>query len=180
MKLLFEIFIAFFRVGLFTFGGGYAMLPIVEKEIVEKKGWVTSEEVLDYYGVAQVSMGLIAMNTSALIGYHVHKKTGAAVAALAATLPSIIIITVIALFLEPFMSIPAVESMFSTIRIVVAALIVHTTIKMGKEGIIDGFGWVLFIVAFVLITFVDVNPIILIVSSAILGNIFGNKVVKTP
>ncbi len=178
MKLLFEMFVAFFRVGLFTFGGGYAMLPIVDKEIVDKKGWVTSEEVMDFYGIAQVSMGLIAMNTSALIGYRIHKKTGAAVAALSAALPSVIIITLIALFLEPYMTLPWVASMFSTIRIIVAALIVHTTIKMGKAGIIDLFGWISFVLAFVLITFLDVNPIPLIIIAAVSGNIFGNKVVK--
>ncbi len=178
MKLLFEMFIAFFRVGLFTFGGGYAMLPIVDKEIVDKKGWVTSEEVMDFYGIAQVSMGLIAMNTSALIGYRIHKKTGAAVAALSAALPSVIIITLIALFLEPYMTLPWVASMFSTIRIIVAALIVHTTVKMGKTGIIDLFGWISFVLAFVLITFLKVNPIPLIIIAAISGNIFGQKVVK--
>ena len=178
MKLLFEMFIAFFRVGLFTFGGGYAMLPIVEKEIVEKKGWIKSEEVMDYYGIAQVSMGLIAINTSALIGYKIHKRLGAVVAALSAALPSVIIITLIALFLEPYMTLPWFESMFTTIRIVVAALIVHTTIKMGKQGIIDLFGWVSFAIAFTLITFLDVNPIPLIILAAISGNIFGSKVVR--
>lgn len=178
MKLLVEMFVAFFRVGLFTFGGGYAMLPIVDKEIVAKKGWVTSAEVMDYYGIAQVSMGLIAMNTSALIGYRIAKKTGAVVAAFSAALPSIIIITLIALFLEPYMTLPWVSSMFSTIRIVVAALIVDTTIKMGKQGIIDIFGWVSFIIAFGLITFLDVNPIPLILFAAISGNLFGKKVVK--
>ena len=178
MKLMLEMFVAFFRVGLFTFGGGYAMLPIVDKEIVVKKGWITSEEVMDYYGIAQVSMGLIAINTSALIGYKIHKRTGAIVAALSAALPSVIIITLIALFLEPYMTLPWVASMFSTIRIVVAALIVDTTIKMGKQGIIDWFGWISFILAFVLITFLDVNPIPLILLAALSGNIFGRKVVK--
>ena len=178
MKRLLELFVAFFRVGLFTFGGGYSMLPIVDKEIVQKKGWITSEEVMDYYGIAQVSMGLIAMNTSALIGYKIHKKTGAVVAAFSAALPSVIIITLIALFLEPYMTLPWVESMFSTIRIVVAALIVDTTLKMGKTGIIDWFGWVSFIFAFVLITFLDVNPIPLIILAAISGNIVGRKRVK--
>lgn len=178
MKRLLELFVAFFRVGLFTFGGGYSMLPIVDKEIVQKKGWITSEEVMDYYGIAQVSMGLIAMNTSALIGYKIHKKTGAVVAAFSAALPSVIIITLIALFLEPYMTLPWVESMFSTIRIVVAALIVDTTLKMGKTGIIDWFGWVSFIFTFVLITFLDVNPIPLIILAAISGNIVGRKRVK--
>lgn len=175
MKQLVEIFVTFFRVGLFTFGGGYAMLPIVKKEIIEKKDWITQEQLLDYYGVAQVSMGIIAINTSALIGYQVAKKKGALVAGFASALPSILIITIIAFFLESFMQYPQVLNVFKMIRIVVAALIVNTAYTLGKKGIIDWIGVVLFGISFVLITFVHVNPIFLILFSAVVGIYFKPK-----
>lgn len=175
MKKTIEMFIAFFKVGLFTFGGGYAMIPIAKREIIENKGWITEEELMDYYGISQVSMGIIAINTSALMGYRIDKEKGALIAAVASALPSIIIITVIAAVFEGMFDYPVVVNMFKAIRIVVSALIVHTTYKLMKIGIIDLFGWILFAVSFLGVVLFNVNPILLVVPSAILGFFFYPK-----
>lgn len=175
MKKTIEMFIAFFKVGLFTFGGGYAMIPIAKREIIENKGWITEEELMDYYGISQVSMGIIAINTSALMGYRIDKEKGALIAAIASALPSIIIITVIAAVFEGMFDYPVVVNMFKAIRIVVSALIVHTTYKLMKIGIIDLFGWILFAVSFLGVVLFNVNPILLVVPSAILGFFFYPK-----
>lgn len=168
----FEMFISFFKVGLFTFGGGYAMLPIAKAEIVEKKQWITFEELMDYYGIAQLSMGILAINTNTLVGYHIAKKKGATIAAVATALPSIIIIVLIAAFLTEYFNHPIVIDMFKAIRIVVTALIVSTTYDLAKKGIVDLFGIIMAITAFIAITFVNVNPIFLVVPSGILGIVF--------
>ncbi|NLC41838.1 MAG: chromate transporter [Erysipelothrix sp.] len=175
MKKTIEMFIAFFKVGLFTFGGGYAMIPIARRQIIENKGWITEEELMDYYGISQVSMGIIAINTSALMGYRIDKEKGALIAAVASALPSIIIITVIAAVFEGMFDYPVVVNMFKAIRIVVSALIVHTTYKLMKIGIIDLFGWILFAVSFLGVVLFNVNPILLVVPSAILGFFFYPK-----
>lgn len=175
MKKTIEMFIAFFKVGLFTFGGGYAMIPIAKREIIENKGWITEEELMDYYGISQVSMGIITINTSALMGYRIDKEKGALIAAIASALPSIIIITVIAAVFEGLFDYPVVVNMFKAIRIVVSALIVHTTYKLMKIGIIDLFGWILFAVSFLGVVLFNVNPILLVVPSAILGFFFYPK-----
>ncbi len=175
MKKTIEMFIAFFKVGLFTFGGGYAMIPIARRQIIENKGWITEEELMDYYGISQVSMGIIAINTSALMGYRIDKEKGALIAAIASALPSIIIITVIAAVFEGMFDYPVVVNMFKAIRIVVSALIVHTTYKLMKIGIIDLFGWILFAVSFLGVVLFNVNPILLVVPSAILGFFFYPK-----
>lgn len=175
MKKTIEMFIAFFKVGLFTFGGGYAMIPIARRQIIENKGWITEKELMDYYGISQVSMGIIAINTSALMGYRIDKEKGALIAAVASALPSIIIITVIAAVFEGMFDYPVVVNMFKAIRIVVSALIVHTTYKLMKIGIIDLFGWILFAVSFLGVVLFNVNPILLVVPSAILGFFFYPK-----
>jgi chromate transporter len=102
MKELLQMFWAFSKIGALTFGGGYAMLPIVQREIVETYGWVTDEEVLDYYALAQCSPGVIAVNTAAFIGYKKRGTLGAAVAALGVAFPSLIIILLIASFIAGF------------------------------------------------------------------------------
>lgn len=175
MKLAIEMLVAFFKVGLFTFGGGYAMIPIAKREVIDNKHWIKEEELMDYYGIAQVSMGIIAINTSALIGYHIAQKKGAALAAFATALPSILIITLIAAVLEGYFDLPIVINMFKAIRIVVAGLITHTTYVLAKKGIVDIFGGVLFTASFILIVVFNINPILLVVPSAFLGIFFYPK-----
>jgi len=179
MKLISEIFVSFFRIGLFTFGGGYAMLPIAKKEVVDKRGWITNEELIDFYGIAQVSMGIIAINTSVLIGYKVNKKIGGIVAGLSSMLPSIIIILIIAIFIENILSFPFVINMFAMIRIVVTALIINTTITLSKKGITDLNGVFIFIASFILITFIDLSPIYIVILAILAGIYLYPKKVKS-
>ena len=175
MKQTLEIFTVFFKVGLFTFGGGYAMIPIVQKEVVDQKQWISEAQLLDFYGIAQVSPGIIAVNTNALIGYQIAKTKGALLAAIATVMPSILIITIIALFLEQFMAFGLINQMFVGIRIAVTALILKTAMGLMKKGVIDLLGLTLFVVSFVAITFIHVSPIFLIVPSALIGILFYPK-----
>ncbi len=175
MIKLVDMFVAFFKIGLFTFGGGYAMIPIAKREIIENKGWITEEELMDYYGISQVSMGIIAINTNALIGYRIDQKRGALIAAIATAAPSMIIIMLIASLFQNVFDYPIVINMFKAIRIVVCALIVQTTYKLMKIGILDLFGWILFALSFFLLVVVEINPFLLVIPSGLLGLIFYPK-----
>jgi chromate transporter len=164
-----EIFISFARVGALTFGGGYAMIPILRKEVIDIKGWVNEEQMMDAYAIAQVSPGIIAVNTSALIGFQLHGKKGALSAALGQVFPSILIITLIAAFLQQAFLIPIVTQIFAAIRIAVAALIINTATTLFKKGIIDIFSGMIFILAFVAIVIFSISPVYIVLLSAVLG-----------
>lgn len=167
-----EIFISFARVGALTFGGGYAMLPILRKEVIDIKGWITEEQMMDSYAIAQVSPGIIAVNTSALIGFQLHGKKGAISAALGQVFPSIIIITLIAAFLQQAFLIPLVQQIFAAVRIAVAVLIITTAVMLLKKGIIDWFSASIFILALVAILGFSISPVYIVIASALLGFLY--------
>jgi len=132
MKEYLNIFYAFLRVGLFTFGGGYAMIPVVERELINKRSWITMDEVMDYYTISQIMPGMIGVNLSFFIG---NKRKGAFagfLAALGFVLPGVTLITGVALFISNFADIPIVRHIFAGVRIAVAALILDTVIKLVK------------------------------------------------
>jgi chromate transporter len=164
-----EIFISFARIGAMTFGGGYAMIPILRKEVIDIKGWISEEQMMDAYAMAQVSPGIIAVNTSALIGFQLHGKKGALSAALGQVFPSILIITLIAAFLQQAFLIPMVTQIFAAIRIGVAALIINTATTLFKKGIIDIFSGMIFAFAFVAIVIFAISPVYIVILSAISG-----------
>ena len=128
MKKLWRLFLAFARVGVMTFGGGYAMIPILEREIVDRQGWASSEELMDYYAVGQCTPGVIAVNTATFIGYKVAGPLGGVFATLGVVFPSLVIITVIAGVLTRFADIPAVKSAFAAIRVCVCVLIFNAVL----------------------------------------------------
>lgn len=169
MKELFDLFMIFFKMGSFTFGGGYAMLPIIQEEIVNKRNWATDEEILDYYAIGQSTPGIIAVNTATFIGYNQRGLIGGIVATLGIVSPSIVIITIIAMFFKNFQDYVLVQHALGGIRVVVAALILNAVLKMYKDSVKDWVGIVLFIVSFLLLVFLDITPIIVIVISAIAG-----------
>ncbi len=169
MKELWELFLTFSRMGAFTFGGGYAMLPIIQKEIVEKRSWATDEEVIDYYAIGQCTPGIIAINVSTFIGYRRRGVPGALAATLGMVFPSLVIITTIATFFQHFQDYVVVQHAFSGIRIVVVALIVHTIMKMWKQSVKNWVGIGLFALSFIVIAFTKISPIYVIVFSAIMG-----------
>ncbi len=166
---LWEIFIVFCKVGALTFGGGYAMLPIISKEAVDNRGWATQEEIMDYYAIGQCLPGLIAINTAVFVGDKLRGKKGGIVAAFGVALPSLVIIVLIAAVLKPFMSNPIVQKAFAGVRVAVAALIVKAIITMWKTGIKDLFAVAVFAAVFVLSAFTGTSTILIIVAAVVMG-----------
>ena len=169
MKTLIDLFFTFCRIGGLTFGGGYAMLPMIQKEIVEEKKWATEEEVLDYYAVGQCTPGIIAVNTATFIGYKVQGIIGAIVATLGVVFPSLIIITIIAALLKNFASYAIIQHAFSGIRVVVIALIISAILKLSKTYIKNSITLIIAILAFISVAFVNLSPIYIVVVAACVG-----------
>lgn len=169
MKTLIDLFFTFCRIGGLTFGGGYAMLPMIQKEIVEEKKWATEEEVLDYYAVGQCTPGIIAVNTATFIGYKVQGIIGAIVATLGVVFPSLIIITIIAALLKNFASYAIIQHAFSGIRVVVIALIISAILKLAKTSIKNSITLIIAILAFISVAFVNLSPIYIVVAAACVG-----------
>ncbi|MBR3237810.1 MAG: chromate transporter [Oscillospiraceae bacterium] len=168
MKLL-SLFLSFAKVGVMTFGGGYAMIPILEREIVENRKWASSEEMMDYYAVGQCTPGVIAVNTATFIGYRVAGPAGGVAATLGVVFPSVVIICLIAGILTNFADIPAVKSAFTAIRVCVCVLIFNAVVKLWKGAVKDKAGLVLFLIVFVLSLFFDISPVIFVLFCALAG-----------
>ena len=170
MPLLLDLFCAFFRIGLFTFGGGYAMLPLLQREIVEKKKWATEEEMLDYFAVGQCTPGVIAVNTATFVGFKEKKLSGAIFATLGIVSPSLVIITVIAALLSNFAHIAAVQNAFAGIRVAVCVLIFNSIVKLWKKSVVDKPTLGVFITVFLgSVLLSHVSPVVFIVAAAVLG-----------
>lgn len=169
MKKLLELYCTFFRIGGLTFGGGMAMLPMLKREIVEKYGWATEEELLDIYAIGQCTPGVIAVNTSTYIGYQQGKLVGSIFATLGMISPSLIIISLIASILKEFMTLPIVLHALAGIRITVCALMLNTVFSLMKSGIKDKLGVLLFLFGFLLATFTPIPTILLVVCAAVIG-----------
>ena len=169
MKLLWQLFLAFARVGVMTFGGGYAMIPILEREIVDRHGWATEEELMDYYAVGQCTPGVIAVNTATFIGYKTAGTLGGIVATLGVIFPSVVIITIIAGILTSFSEVPAVKSAFAGIRVCVCVLIFNAVLKLWKKAVVDKATLALFLGVFLLSAFFSVSPVVFVVFCAAAG-----------
>lgn len=130
-----QLFLTFAQVGVCTFGGGYAMLPILQREVVEKKGWCTGEELTDYFAIGQCTPGVIAVNTATFVGAKRKGTLGGIIATLGMVFPSVVIITLIAAFLRNFADIPAVGHAFAGVRAAVVALIASSVLKLGKTTV---------------------------------------------
>ncbi len=167
--ILLKLFAAFARVGVLTFGGGYAMIPILEREIVDRHGWATSEELMDYYAVGQCTPGVIAVNTATFIGYKIAGRLGGVVATLGVVFPSFVIITVIAGIIQNFADIPAVKSAFAGIRVCVCVLIFNSVIKLWKSAVRDKAALVLCLLVLGLSMFFSISPIVFVVCCAAAG-----------
>jgi len=178
VKTLFDLFRAFFTIGALTFGGGYAMLPMLEREIVSKHKWATSEELLNYFAIGQCTPGVIAVNTATFVGYKVKGVIGGTVATLGVVAPSILIITVIAMVLENFMDILWVQHAFAGIRVAVCALITASVVKLFKSNVKKHWHIALAVAAFVVVALLKLSPVYVVVGCAVLSFIFGKKVQK--
>lgn len=175
----FGLFKTFFKIGAFTLGGGYAMIPIIENEVVEKHQWVNRDEFLDLIAVAQSCPGVFAINISIFIGYKLQKMRGALSACLGTALPSFLIILLIALFFHSFMDVPWVAAMFRGIRPAVVALIAVPTFKLSKTAGISLVNCWIPILSAVLIWALGVNPIYIIMAAALGGYLYGKFVQPT-
>ncbi len=169
MKELFKLFLAFARIGGLTFGGGYAMLPMLQREAVEKLGWVTEEELMDYYAVGQCIPGVIAVNTATFIGNKVKGLAGAIAASLGVISPSLVIIIAIAAFIQSFSELEVVQNAFAGIRVGVCILIFSAIIKLFKKAIVDKFTFALFTAVLLLTVFSKISPITFVILSAFAG-----------
>lgn len=169
MNIYLDLFLTFFKIGLFTFGGGYAMLPMLERETVNNKGWATYDELMDYFAIGQCTPGIIAVNTATFIGYSQKKVPGAIVATLGVIAPSVVIILLIAAFMTSFASLPIVQHALAGIRIAVCVLIIQAVVRLFKKGISNWMGVVIFIAALICSYFSLVSSVIIVICAAAAG-----------
>ncbi len=172
MNLLFKLFYTFAKIGLFTFGGGYAMLPMFQKELIERTGWITDEDLMDYYAIGQCTPGVIAVNTATFSGYKVKGFWGAIFATLGVIFPSLVIITIIAAFIKNFSDLAVVQNAFAGIRVCVCVLILNTILRLGKRALKDWFSIAVLIIIFCLATLTDISKIFLVIAAAVMGLLF--------
>ena len=173
MNLYLNSFLTFFKIGLFTFGGGYAMIPLIEAEIVNRKNWISKEDFLDLLAVAQSCHGVFAINISVFIGYRLRGVKGGLLCALGTALPSFIIILLIAMFFHQFKDNPYVAAMFRGIRPAVVALIAIPTFNMAKKAKLNRYTFWIPVVSALLIWLLGVSPILIILAAGICGFIYG-------
>ena len=168
-----EAFKTFVKIGAFTLGGGYAMIPLIEAEVVEKRGWVSKDEFVDMLAIAQSCPGVFAINISVFIGYKMRKTAGALCTALGTALPSFLIILAIAMFFHQFEDNPVVAAMFRGIRPAVVALIAVPTIKMAKTAKVTWSNCWIPIASALAIWALGVSPIIIILLAGAIGYAWG-------
>lgn len=169
MKELMNLFWSFCRIGGLTFGGGYAMLPMLQKEVVETHKWATEQELLDYYAVGQATPGVIAVNTATFIGYKEKGILGAIFATSGVVFPSLAIIMSIAGFIDSFSDLNIVQHAFSGIRVAVGVLILNALVKMVKGSVKDILGIILFVATFIISIFFNISVVYIVVASALIG-----------
>ena len=171
MNELLKLFISFAKVGALTFGGGYAMLPILQREIVEKNKWATEEELMNYFAIGQCTPGMIAVNTATFIGCKKKGIIGGTFATLGVITPSMIIITFVAMFLSSIKDNIYIQYAFEGIRACVTVLILDTVINLIRKSLKDNFGLLIFLIVLLLSLFTSLSPAILIILSGISGYI---------
>ncbi len=169
LKQLGRLFITFAVVGVTTFGGGYAMLPALQREVVEKRRWATDEEVMDWYAIGQCTPGVIAVNTATFVGQKLAGVLGGIFATLGVVFPSLVIITIIAAFIQNFAHLPAVQSAFAGIRVCVCVLILNAVVKLWKKSVVDWKTLLIFIAVFACSVFLSISPVIYVLAAAIAG-----------
>lgn len=168
-SLLLKIFLTFFKIGCFTFGGGYAMIPLIEREMIENKGWIKKDEIIDILAVSQTVPGAVAINSATFIGQKVCGRKGALVATIGVILPSLIIITVIAAFFTRFQDNKIVKAFFMGIRSAVVALVALAAVKIGKASVKDKTGAIITVLTAGLVIVFDIHAVVAILAGAFSG-----------
>ena len=169
MKELLDLFLTFARIGGLTFGGGYAMLPMLQREVVERRGWATEEELMDYYAIGQCTPGVIAVNTATFIGGKKRGVIGSIAATLGVVFPSVVIITVIAAFISNFSDLAVVKDAFAGIRVCVFVLILNAVVKLGKASVKDAVTLCIFLAVLLGAVLLDLSPIVVVIIAAVAG-----------
>lgn len=169
MKKLLEMFLTFAKVGVMTFGGGMAMLPILQREVVENKGWATDEELTDYFAIGQCTPGVIAVNTATFIGQKHAGIMGGIVATLGVVFPSLVIITALAGLITSFSHLEWVQNAFAGIRVCVCVLILNATLKLWQGAVKDVWGVLIFAAVLAASIFTDISPVIFVLLAAVAG-----------
>lgn len=167
--LLWKLFAAFLKIGLFTFGGGYAMLPMLQREVVEANGWTSEDEILDFFAIGQCTPGVIAVNTATFVGTKIAGVLGGAVATIAVVLPSLIIITVISSILQNFASYEVVQHAFAGIRVAVAALVVSSVWKLYRKGVKGAFANGIFAASLFVMFLTEISPVWVVLTALLIG-----------
>ncbi len=169
MRQLIDLFITFAKIGAVTFGGGYAMLPILQREIVENKHWGTDEELADYYAIGQCTPGVIAANVATFIGRKLAGITGGIVATLGVVFPSVVIITLLAGVIQIYSSLEWVKHAFAGVRVCVCVLIFNAVIKLFSKSIIDRWTLGIYLVILAGSMFLNLSPVIFVVLAGLAG-----------
>ena len=169
MKLLLQMFLTFAKVGVMTFGGGYAMLPILQREVVDNKGWATEEELMDYFAIGQCTPGVIAVNTATFIGQRLNGTFGAIFATLGVVFPSLVIISLLAGVIEAFSHLVWVQNAFGGIRVCVCVLIANAVVKLFKKAVVDVPTMIIFLLVALGSIFLPLSPLIFVLLAAVIG-----------
>ena len=167
--MLLDLFWTFAKVGAMTFGGGYAMLPILQREVVEKKGWATEDELADYFAIGQCTPGIIAVNTATFVGQKNGGIPGGILATLGVVFPSLVIITLLATVIQTFAELAVVKHAFAGIRICVCVLIFNAVLKLGKKAVVDKPAAVIAVLVTLLAFFTDLSPVVFVLLAAVAG-----------
>lgn len=178
MKELWELFITFAKMGVLTFGGGMAMLPILQREVVETKHWATEDEIVDYFAIGQCTPGIIAVNTATFVGQKRKGISGGIVATLGVVFPSLIIITILAGLINNFSDVAWVQNAFAGIQVCVCVLIFNAVLKLLKKSVVDKWTGAIFVLVLLGGVFLNVSPVWFILVAAVLGILLKNLEVK--
>ena len=179
MSIYPDLFLTFAKVGVMTFGGGYAMLPILQREVVENKGWATEEELTDYFAIGQCTPGIIAVNTATFIGQKNKGTSGGIIATLGLVFPSLVIISLLAGVITTFSHLAWVNHAFGGIRVCVCVLILNAVVKLFKKAVIDTPTMAIFIAVTLgsyFLTFL--SPVVFVLAAAVLGIVLKNVGVR--
>lgn len=172
MHLLIEIFWTFFRIGAFTVGGGYAMLPLIQQEVVEVHGWLSAAQFTDALALAATSPGPVAVNIAVYVGYDVAGVAGAVVGAFGIVFPAFMIMLMLVLFVTQFADNSRVKGAFKIMRPAVVGMIAAVVFSMAKTGVRDVKSVFVALAAFALLAFTDINPVLVLIAGAVCGAVF--------
>ncbi len=179
MKLLLDMFWTFAKIGAMTFGGGYAMLPMLQREVVENKHWATEEELVDYFAIGQCTPGVIAVNTATFIGQKLTGIWGGIFATLGVVFPSLVIISCLAGVIEAFSHLVWVQNAFGGIRVCVCVLILNAVVKLFKKSVLDPVTFLIFLGVAIGSVLTDISPVAFVIIAAVIGiavkNVGGKK-----